>query len=142
MGKISNSAANDLLDVIFGGVANPFPAIYYMALSSTQPADDGTNITEPSTSGTAYARVAFDNDTVTFPGAAARETTIDVDLTYATPTDDWGTELGWFAVMDSATVGAGNMIGWGALGAPITVLSGGPAPSFLAGSLIITAPGT
>lgn len=140
MGKISDSAANDILDVMFGKVANPFPSTYYVALSSTQPANDGTNITEPSTSGTAYARVTLANNTTSFPGASARETAINVDLTYPEATADWGDELGWFAIMDSATVGAGNMIGWGALGTPITVIAGG-IPTFLAGSLVITAPG-
>lgn len=43
---------------LFGSKKDPsIPAAYYIGLSSTAPDVSGTNVTEPSTSGTGYARV-------------------------------------------------------------------------------------
>jgi hypothetical protein len=138
MGKISDAAANQLLDVMFGQIANPFPAIYYIALSTTLPTNTGTNVTEPSTSGTAYARMAVDNDDVSFVGAAARQTSIAVEVVFPEATGaGWG-HLTHFAIYDAAT--AGNFMGWGALATPIDVIAGGIV-TFIPDSLVITAPG-
>lgn len=135
MGKISDADANDLLDVMFGGIANPFPANYYLALSTTLPTNTGTNVTEPS--GGAYARELFANDLTTFPGAAARETAIDIVIAFAEATADWGL-ITHFAIYDAIT--AGNFKGWGALGTPLNVVTGGVV-TFAAGSLVISSPG-
>jgi len=55
-------------------------------------------------------------------------------VTYAPPTADWG-NISHAAIFDS--VSGGNMLMQGALQAPKNVLSGNPAPSFPAGSLIM-----
>lgn len=137
MGKISDAQANLVLDVIYGKIANPFPSTYYIALSSTLPTNTGTNVTEPS--GGSYARASVANNTTTFPGASARSTAIDVTVSFATATADWGATLTHFALYDAVT--AGNFCGWGALGTPLTIITGGIV-TFPPGSLVINAPGT
>lgn len=136
MGRISDLAANQLLDVMFGQVANPFAATYYLALSTTPPLDDGSGITEPAVGD--YDRAPFDNDGVTFPGAADRSTTIAVDIVFPTASAGWG-DISHFAVFDDPS--AGNFLGWGALPDTIPVLTGA-TPTWVSGSLVITFPGT
>lgn len=138
MGDIGTLRANALLNVMFGGIANPFPATYYLGLSSTLPTVTGTNVTEPAGGG--YARVAFANNTTTFPGAADRGTLIAVPITFAVATGSWGAALGWFVIYDHLTASLeANFVGFGSLGTTQVITAGGIA-NFPANSLNITVP--
>ena len=47
---------------VFGTKTSPaIPTTYYLGLSSTAPTSSGTNVTEPSSAGSAYARVKLEN---------------------------------------------------------------------------------
>ena len=59
MAGLSNFAEDQILEGYFGAAAISLPATLYMALSSTAPADDGTNVSEPV--GNNYARKAVSN---------------------------------------------------------------------------------
>lgn len=132
---ISNTAADLLLDVMFGQAANPFPASYWIALSETDPLVDGTGLTELTGSG--YARVELVNDGTTFPGASGRSTTIGVDVTYAAASGLWNT-VTHFALYGHVTATT-NYYGSGALVLPVAIASGASA-FFSAGTLTFDVP--
>jgi hypothetical protein len=93
-----------MLDHVFEGTPYTAPAIY-MALSTTTPADDGPNFTEPSPPNN-YSRALHAAWDAVVNGASENTGAI----TFATPSDTWGliTHLGAF---DAATVG--NELFWG-----------------------------
>lgn len=133
----STYAQEAILNQWFGGTAAPIPATLYVGLSSTQPAQDGTNITEPS--GGAYARVAVTNNTTNWPAAQTGPSGNSVisnatAVTFPTATASWGT-LDYYFVSDAAT--GGNMLGWATLSSPQTVNANSIA-SFAAGTLSIS----
>lgn len=99
---------------VFGTKTTPaIPATYYIGLSSTTPAIDGTNVTEPSGGG--YARVAF-NASMSEPtnGVITNETTV----TFPKSTADWGV-MTHFVVYDAAT--GGNLLLYNAMSRSRTV---------------------
>lgn len=138
--SFGNRTAQALLNSLFSktsafGALATAPAIY-VGLSSTTPAEDGTNVTEPS--GGAYARVA------TVAGDWNAATLADPSLidnlneiAFAQATADWvaGADLTHAVLYDAAT--AGNYLGTGALATPKPVLNG-DTPKFSAGSLDIS----
>lgn len=134
MGRLSDADANNDLDVRFGGATSSAPATYYVGLSTTAPANDGTGITEPV--GNGYARVSVANNATSFPAASSRAKSNGVVITFPTPTAAWGT-VGWFVLMDASTAGA--MHAWGQLADAQNPDVSSPV-YFPAGSLVINAP--
>lgn len=61
------------------------PQNYYIGLSSTQPSADGTNVTEPSTSNTGYARVRLTSLTAPANGVINNASAIS----FPESTSDW-----------------------------------------------------
>jgi hypothetical protein len=109
------------------------PATYHIGLSSTQPTDTGTNITEPSGGG--YARVAVTNNTTNWGVPTAGTDTNVSNLTaidFGTASANWGAAVGWWFASTATTGGTIHM--WGALTTPQTVNSGNPV-SFPIGAL-------
>lgn len=133
--SFTNRTAQALLNYLFGNTSNfdTQPTIH-VALSTTAPAEDGTNVTEPS--GNGYARVA----TTSADWAAATladPSLIDnaTILNFPTPSGaGWGT-VTHFVLFDALT--SGNVIASGALGASRTIVSGDPV-SFPIGDLNLT----
>src|ERR1035437_4180266 len=119
-----------LLNGLFGktsafGTFPTAPAIY-VGLSSTTPASDGTNVTEPATGN--YARVvaiasSWNAATNANPSVMANGTAIN----FAAATANWasGANLTYVVLYDSTT--AGNMLGSGTLTTPKPVLTGDTA---------------
>ena len=103
--SFSNFLETEILDHVFGGNAYTAPSTLYLALFTSNPAEDGSG-TEVSTSGTAYARqsVAFtvSGNTATSSGA--------VDFPTATANFGTVTHVG---VFDAST--AGNLMAYAAL---------------------------
>ena len=124
---------NELLDQIFGAQAYVAPVTLYVALSTTTPADDGTNFTEPS--GNAYARVAVTNNKTNFNNAAAGavDNATEVAFPQATPAG-WGT-VTYFGIYDAAS--AGNLLAYGLLTAA-KVIDALDTAKFAAGDLNAT----
>lgn len=58
-------------------------------------------------------------------------------VTFPSPTGNWGV-VTHFAIWDSATYGAGNLLMSGALTTSKTINNGDAAPSFAAGALVLT----
>lgn len=131
--------ARDVLiaDSQFGGGSTTWaPATWFVGLSTTTPAKDGTGFTEPV--GGSYARSSQTNNSTNFPAAvtASGETTKSngVAFAFATPTGNWGliTYCGFF------TASSGGLPQyWFPLDAQITVNSGNTPVQFDAGQLIM-----
>ena len=128
MGIFSDYWENKILDNIFGK-GSYTPPVIYVALSTADPIDDGSELAEPSNNG--YARV----QTSASDWNVAKSGSLDNagDINFGQATENWGT-ITHFALFDSAT--GGNMLAHGALNQPKAVGSS-DAARFEAGDLDI-----
>lgn len=124
--SLSNYAEIKLLDHVLG-TAFSQPSMY-IALSTTDPLEDGSGISEPS--GGAYARKAFSD----WSQATARSIENLSTIQFEEATANWG-ELTHFAIFDAAT--SGNMLAHGEFTTPRTITSGKTA-RFLAGDFVFS----
>lgn len=120
-----------------GGTSTWAPATWYLGLSTTTPANDGTGFTEPVGSG--YARVAVTNNATNFPPASTADGITrkqsGAKFTFPNPTGNWGTitHYGWFT-----TASGGTPQFHGPLDAPISPRNGNSPVEFDTGQLIMT----
>ena len=77
------------MDFNFGATSYTPPATFHFGLSTTTPAVDGTNVTEPS--GGAYARVSFTNNKTNWGNASNASLTNLVAAQFPESTASWGT---------------------------------------------------
>lgn len=135
MGSASNYLENEILDHIFNVGAYTAPTPYF-CLCTADPTDAGTgaSMNEVSNAGS-YARV----DASACFGTAAASGTISNDavIEFPTATAGWGTATHW-AICDSGTYGAGNMIFHGALSSSKTIYLG-QTPRFPIGDIDVSA---
>lgn len=124
----SDYLENELLDHVFKVGAFTQPTNIYVALSTTDPGDDGSTIAEPS--GGSYARTVMNSWNAASGGATANTSAI----TFPTATASWGT-ITHFALFDASTLG--NMLAHGALTTSKAVGTG-DTPEFAAGALDVT----
>lgn len=124
-------------DSQFGGGATTWaPATWYLGLSTTAPADDGTGFTEPV--GNGYQRAAVTNSAANFPPATTSDgvtrKTSGAAFTFPNPTGPWGqvAHYGWFT---AATGGTPEWVG--PLDAPISPRSGNTPVEFPAGMFVM-----
>ena len=119
MGSLSNYAENALLNHITTNSAYTSVATVYLALCTADPTDAGTgaSMNEVANSGS-YARTA-----ITFGAAASRRVTQSGAVAFTASTGSWGTVTHW-AVVDSATYGAGNVLAYGAFATSRVIASG------------------
>jgi len=124
----------ELLDHLMGVGAYSAPTTY-IALCTADPTDTGTgaSMNEVANSGS-YARKA----TSGLFGTAAASGSIsnDATVTFTTATGSWGT-VTHFAIVDSGTYGAGNLLASAALTASKTISSGDTA-LFAVGDLTVS----
>ena len=130
MGSFSNFWENEILDHIFGKGTYTPPSNIYVALSTTDPTDSGSGISEPS--GGSYAR----KSTAPADWDAAVSGTVDNAnaITFVEATGSWGT-ITHFALYDALT--GGNMLAHGAL-ATSKIIDDGDVASFAAGDLDVS----
>lgn len=131
--SFSDFLENELLDQVWGGQAYAAPANLFVGLSTTAPADDGTNITEPP-GGNGYARVSVPNDLTNWPAAVGGTKQNGTVIQFPTASGAWGT-VTHFSIYDAAS--GGNILGSGSLTTPKTIDSGDTA-SFAVGDLTVT----
>ena len=136
MGRLGDTTIDAVMDLLFGAQAYTPAASYDIALSTTQPANDGTGVTEPAGGG--YARVQVTNDLTHWPAASGRQKSNGVAIAFPTATGDWGT-IGWFAIYDHGT---STFRGWGALAVARHVTSTSAPATFDIGALVINGPGS
>lgn len=130
--SLTDDYNDNVLDALFGGSALSLPADYEVALSTTAPADDGTNITEPV--GNGYARVSVTNDLTTWNASSSGVKTNAIDISFPQATGSWGT-ITHFALIDQSS---GDVIFTDVLVTSKTV-DNGDIFRFLSGDLEITA---
>ncbi len=120
---------NEILDHVFGKGSYTPPTIY-VALSTAEPGDDGSALSEPS--GNGYARQSTSaSDWNAAAGGALDNAN---EITFAEATGDWGT-MTHFALMDAAS--GGNLLAHGALSASKSIGSGDTA-NIAAGDLDVS----
>lgn len=137
MGGFSDYYEKECLDRMTG--VSP-EATRYIALLTAEPddADTGATITEVSTSGTGYARVATTGSdwNAAVDGLNDKsESSNKEDIIFPAALGEWGTAT-HFAILDSPTVGAGNVLGWAALTTP-RLIDVNDLPAFVAEELKI-----
>lgn len=115
----STYLANKLIDHQLGKTAYTMPTVY-VGLSSTTPAADGTNVTEPTTG--SYARVATSG--ATWNAASSGATSNATDITFPEATADWlsAANLTHGVLYDAPT--GGNLLAFGAVTTPKNALAG------------------
>jgi hypothetical protein len=147
---------NQLVDIFFRGQNATINAktlswsaapTLYIALFNTTPSDTGGG-NECANSGN-YARVGVACTTGNWSATQGTTSTANASsgtsgltcnlniITFNTPSGTWGTING-FAIVDSGTYGAGNMLYWGALTTAKQVNTTDQAPIFAAGALTVT----
>ncbi|HUV64199.1 MAG TPA: hypothetical protein VMW24_09885 [Sedimentisphaerales bacterium] len=128
MGGFSNYWENKILDHIFGKSSYTPPTIY-VALSTADPLDDGSRISEPSGNGYTRVEISASDWSASAAGAVCNAS----NITFPTASGSWGT-VTHFALFDSAT--GGNMLACGALEQP-KVIGASDTGKFDAGALEI-----
>lgn len=104
---------NYFMDVLMGNIFHtntsiPIPTQYYLGLSSTAPAVDGSNVTEPNTSGSAYTRILLSGLGEPENGVITNTTA----LPFPESTSDWGI-MSHYVIYDNIT--GGNLLMFGEL---------------------------
>lgn len=135
-----NRTAQAMLNSLFGktsnfGTLSSVPTLH-VALSSSTPAEDGSNVTEPSAG--SYARVqtaAGDWNAATLADPSLIDNLNAVTFPTATATWLAGVDLTHFVVYDAATNGNAIMFGTLTVAKPVT---SGDTISFAAGDLNVT----
>ena len=130
MGSLSNYAELELLDHVCNAAYSP-AATMYLALCTDDPTDAGTgaSMNECANSGS-YARTA-----ISFGAASSRRITQDADVTFPTASGSWGTVAYW-AIVDSGTYGAGNMLAHGAFSVSKSIINSN-TPSVASGQVYV-----
>ncbi len=130
----SNYLEGQFLNLAFRTQVAWKPTAIYVALLTAAPTDagGGTEVT-----GGSYARVQVNqlDANWTAPAGTPRSINNVNAITFPAPTASWGS-VTHFAVYDATT--AGNLLYWAILTTPKTINNGDAAPSFTAGSLVIT----
>ncbi len=118
MGSLSNYGENAWMGHLFGSAHTPAAAIY-LALCTADPTDAGTGAAmNECANANGYSRKA-----ITFAAAASRKVVQSGAVTFDQASGSWGTVTHW-ALVDSGTHGAGNMLAHGAFSASFTPVSG------------------
>ena len=137
-GSFSDYAELKILEHAVGKTAWTMPAVVAIALVTTVPTDAsiGSTLVEPTQAGgTLYVRKTLTPST-DFGSAAAGQIQNAAVITFATAAGaGWGSIVG-FALCDSATYNAGNVIAWGSLGAK--TIAAGDTASFAINDITIT----
>ncbi len=116
MGSFSDYWEDEILDHIFGKGSYTPPTIY-VGLSTADPGDDGTGLSEPA--GNGYARVATSASDWTSASSGSLENANALEFNEATGA--WGT-VTHFALFDAAS--GGHLLAHGTLVLSKTVGSG------------------
>lgn len=118
---------------------------FYVGLSSSTPAEDGSNVTEHTIGAQAYARIRVGASGVVWASATTNgsgngESSNSADITFAEATGDWlsGNNVTYAVLFNHATgTATANVMAFGALTTAKPVLNGDTA-KILAGNLKIT----
>lgn len=137
-----------ILNEVFGATSFSAPGTIYWGLS-TQAVSGATQANvlsgEPSSTG-GYGRASQTNNTTNFPnasgaGPASKTNGTAFNIGASASSAAWSTgstQLILLFAVDSSTLGAGNVLGWGALSTPAAVNSSGIQFQFAIGSVTLS----
>lgn len=121
MSKLTNYAETALTNHILGKAAYTMPTTVYLALFTADPTDSGTLTAEvPASRG--YARQAITSTMSTSSGGSTSQNSADINFGPCVTTS-WGT-VTHIGIVDSATIGAGNLLFYGPVTASKAVAVG------------------
>lgn len=134
----SSYLSKKVLDDIFGATAFTGPTPLFMALWTAALDGTSTGATVGEAAYTGYARVSITNNTTNFPAATGSSNGSKSNAIAITfPAAGSGpTTVTYFAILDSATIGAGNILYWGSVTS--TTVNNGDTPQVNASGLTIT----
>jgi hypothetical protein len=132
MSSFSDYTENKVLDHVLGKTSFTMPSTVAVALFTAAPSDSGGG-TEVSNSNNYSRKTTAGADWSAASGGATSNANA---ITFATPSGSWGT-VTHFAIFDSATHGAGNMLMWAPLSAS-QAIGAGNTVSFAAGDLDVS----
>lgn len=131
MGSLSDYSELELLDHVCNVAYSPV-ATLYLALATADPTDAGTGASmNECADANAYARTA-----IAFGAAASRVITQSGVVTFPQASGAWGTVTHW-AIVDSLTHGAGNMLAHGAFATGKAIVDGN-TPSVASAEINVT----
>lgn len=133
MASKSDYLENKILDHNLGDGAYTSPTAY-LALCTVVPTDASTGATITEASYTGYARLII--NAADMSAAASGSKTNSNALTFAACTAGSSTIIG-FAIVDSITTGAGNILYWGTVTSKVIDTSNTP-PTVAIGALVLT----
>lgn len=134
MASKSDYLENKILDHCLGKTAFTMPATVAMALCTAVPTDASTGATITEATYTGYARKTIAGTDL---NAAASGTSTNANaITFAACTAGASTIIG-FAICDSATTGAGNVLYWGTVTSKVIDTSNTP-PTVAVGALSVS----
>lgn len=118
MGSLTNYAETALVNHMLNSAYTPVATVY-LALATASPGESatGASMSEVPNSGS-YARTA-----ISFGAASSRRVTQSSAVVFPTATGSWGTVTSW-AIVDSPTHGAGNVLAYGGFATSKSIVSG------------------
>lgn len=133
----SNDWITKLLNGTFSHSASvTFPATLYFALWTSALSASSTGATAGEAAYTGYARVALTANTTNFStSSGGSSTTNNVAITWGANSGSNETET-YIAVLDSTTIGAGNIIYWGSISS--TTIATGETPQINTSGLTVS----
>jgi len=129
MGSFSDHWEDEILDHLFGK-GNYTPPTIYVGLSTADPGDDGTGLSEPA--GNGYARVATAGTDWNAASGGALDNANAIE--FAEATGNWGT-VTHFALFDASS--GGNLLAHGSL-TQSKIIANGDTAQFAAGALDVS----
>lgn len=110
MAGFNDYAEDEILDHVFGGGDYSRPATLYMAALKSAAADDDDGSTISEADFTDYARVAITNNATNFPAASGGAKSNGTEIAFPEAGAGSNNDLTHWALLDSGTLGAGNII--------------------------------
>ena len=133
MASFSDYLETRLLDHVLSDGAFTEPANVYLTLTTAIPTDASTGATITECNYTTYARVEILATDLSAAAAGSKTNTSAFTFAAVTAGDD--TIIG-FAILDSATLGAGNVLMWGTTTSKVVDTSNTP-PTVAIGQLVV-----
>lgn len=130
MGSLTNYSEDQLLSAVLNTNYSPVATVY-LALCTASPGEaaTGASMSEVANSN-GYARTA-----ISFSAAASRRVTQSGAVTFPQASGSWGTVTD-YAIVDSATHGAGNALAYGSFSASFAPVNGN-TPSVASGQVYV-----
>lgn len=120
MGSLTNYGENAVANHICRNSAYTPAATVYLVLCTADPNEAATGAAcNETANANGYARTA-----ITFGAAATRRVTQNADVSFPVATGNYASPISHWALADSGTYGAGNILAYGAFATPRTVLNG------------------